>query len=106
MHHQNRYLRLHYENFIDRPQEAIRHILELVQERTPKLPFVGDHEVELGIHHTVSGNPNRFQSGVVKLRPDNEWQTRMKRRDRLIVTVITWPLLLRYGYLAKTDTGH
>lgn len=106
MHRPNRYLRLQYENFIDRPQEAISHILELVQERAPKLPFVGDHEVELGIHHTVFGNPNRFQSGLVKLRPDNEWRSKMKRRDRLIVTAITWPLLLLYGYLAKTDTAH
>ena len=48
--------------------------------------------------HTVAGNPDRFQSEV-KIKTDIEWQTKMPRADRLLVTALTFPLLLHLGYL-------
>jgi hypothetical protein len=47
----------------------------------------------------VSGNPLRFESGALSIRPDIEWQARMNRRHRRLITSTTWPLLIRYGYL-------
>lgn len=101
-----RYLRLRYEEFVRNPREVVKQIVRLVEEEAPKLPFVADHTVELGLQHTTSGNPTRHKTGIVELQPDDEWKTRMRKRDKLMVTATTWPLLLRYGYLAKTDTGH
>jgi hypothetical protein len=46
----------------------------------------------------VSGNPNRFETGAVQLRPDVEWVGRLGRSHRALVTAVTWPLLLRYRY--------
>jgi hypothetical protein len=96
-----RYLMLRYEDFVNRPQEALERILDLVQERPSELPFVADRELTVGNNHTVSGNPNRFQKGTVKLRPDEEWKTKIKPLDKAMVTALTWLLLIRYGYLSK-----
>jgi hypothetical protein len=94
-----RYLALRYEDFIQRPREAVEGILDLVQERTNSFPFVEEHKVELGINHTVSGNPSRFRGGTVELRLDEQWQEEMKQTDKTVVTMLTWPLLRHHGYL-------
>lgn len=93
----DRYLRLRYEDFIDDPQEAVERILHFVDERIPSTPLEG-RIVELGINHTVGGNPSRFKTGSVELRPDEEWKAKMKPLDRAVVTALSWPLLRRYGY--------
>jgi sulfotransferase family protein len=94
-----RYFRLRYEDFVDEPRAAVGRILDLLQEEATALPFVGDREVKLTANHTVSGNPNRFQTGMVTLQPDVEWKEKMKYKDRALTTLLTWPLLLRYGYV-------
>jgi hypothetical protein len=54
----------------------------------------------LGTSHGLSGNPSRFTGGEIALRADEKWRTSMSRRDRLIVTAIGLPLMLRYGLKA------
>ncbi len=49
-------------------------------------------------HHTLGGNPVRYQGGRVRLEPDQEWRVRMGRGDKAVVTAITFPLLVAYGY--------
>jgi hypothetical protein len=93
-----RYLRLRYEDFVRKPEESIRAILKLLDEEASDLPFVGETRVELGGGHTVSGNPNRFETGAVELQPDEEWMSGMKPGDRRLVTALALPLLGRYGY--------
>jgi hypothetical protein len=97
-HSRKRYLLLRYEDFVAEPQKTIRRVLELVQEEAASLPHVAEHEVKLGANHNIWGNPNRFQTGLVRLRPDDEWASRMGLRDKALVTLLTFPLLIRYGY--------
>ena len=92
------YLRLRYEDFIADPRGSFREILKLVGEEDADLPLEGEREVKLGISHTVSGNPNRFDTGTVELRQDRAWQEKMKPRDKALVTAGTLPLLKRYKY--------
>jgi hypothetical protein len=92
------YLRLRYEDFIADPRGSFQEILELVGEQDADLPLEGEREVKLGISHTVSGNPNRFDTGTVELRQDRAWQKNMKPRDKALVTAGTLPLLKRYRY--------
>jgi hypothetical protein len=54
--------------------------------------------VEMGVNHSIHGNPNRFSQGVVTLKPDDEWTMTMRSKDRALVTALTWPLLKAYGY--------
>lgn len=98
-------LRLRYEDFATSPGPAVRRVLELAGEPDAEPPLVGEREVELGVHHTVAGNPDRLRTGRVELRPDREWRARMRGRDRALVTALTWPLLLRYGYVGETRDG-
>ncbi len=97
--HPERYLMLRYEDFVAEPRKAIRQALKLAGEETAPLSHMADHEVELGVNHTVWGNASRFRSGMVEIRPDREWVSRMKPADRRLVTSLTFPLLLYYGYL-------
>jgi hypothetical protein len=90
------YMRLYYEDFAARPQAAIQQIMDLVGKVDAQSPFISEHEILLSTTHTISGNPIRFQEGPVSLRLDDEWKSRMRKRDKLAVTAITWPLLLRY----------
>jgi hypothetical protein len=93
-----RYLRLRYEDFVARPEASVRRIAGLVGEEPAALPFVSPAAARLGVTHSVSGNPNRFEMGAVQLRPDVEWVDRLGRSHRAVVTAVTWPLLLRYRY--------
>ena len=64
-----KYLRLRYEDFVADPRTSFTRILGLLGEHA-ELPLAGEREVMLGISHTVSGNPNRFDTGSVALKPD------------------------------------
>jgi hypothetical protein len=104
-----RCMMLRYEDFIARPRETVARMLDLVEESPQQLPFVDDHTVTLGTNHTVSGNPGRFDTGTIELRPDEEWREKMARSSRRVATTLTLPLLWRYGYLPRqrtTISGH
>ncbi|MBA3474563.1 MAG: sulfotransferase [Rubrobacter sp.] len=92
------YLLLRYEDFVAEPQRTIRRILGLVQEETALLPHVSEHEVELGVNHNIWGNPSRFRTGKVEVRPDREWASRIDTGDARVTTFLTFLLLIRYGY--------
>lgn len=91
-----RFLRMRYDDLVARPRECIRRILALTGEPVGRLEFLGAGAVTLRPGHSVAGNPVRLRSGVVPLRADVEWRTRMRARDRWLVTACTWPLLWRY----------
>jgi Sulfotransferase family len=100
-----RCMRLRYEDFIERPQWALSNILGMLHEDTRRLAFMGEQTLELGVSHTVSGNPSRFQTGMVRLRPDDEWASHMRLGDKMLVTLLTLPLLARYGYPIATGNA-
>lgn len=89
-----RYLRLGYEEFVDRPRTSVARILDFAGHHAELgSVFTGEHSARLGATHTVAGNPDRFRSGEITLRLDDEWRTKMRRRDRALVTALTAPLL-------------
>jgi hypothetical protein len=97
------YCRVRYEDFVASPSMVVSRILK-------PYTWINDHrngmltgsDVVLAPSHTVSGNPMRFRSGQLKIKLDDEWRVAMCRRDRLVVEAITWPLLTRYGYRARS----
>jgi len=100
-----KYLRLRYEDFIADPRASFGAMLKLVGEEGAELPLVGEREVKLGISHTVSGNPNRFDTGAVELKQDQAWTEKMSPADQRLVTALTLPLLSRYRYPAAPGGG-
>jgi hypothetical protein len=96
-----RYRRLHYEELVRRPRESLERILDLAGEGPRDLPLADARTLRLAATHSVKGNPGRLRLGSVALRLDEEWRWAMPRADRCLTTAITWPLLLRYGYLGR-----
>lgn len=94
-----RYRLVRYEDFVAAPRRAFQMILDHAGESEASPPLIGDDTLDIGSHHIIAGNANRFQSGRARLRMDTEWQTRLRRADAAIVTALTFPLLRKYGYL-------
>jgi hypothetical protein len=88
---------MRYEDVASDPVKAITRICELLDEPTPDLEFLKQSPIQLNVHHMANGNPDRFTQ-TINLKPDLEWQEKMKPSHRFIVTAMTWPLLLKYGY--------
>jgi hypothetical protein len=101
-----RVARMRYEDFVARPRLTVGAALaDLGLSPGPlDLAHIGDGQVTLGSSHGLSGNPSRFRSGEITLRPDEAWRKRMPRRDRIVVTAVGLPLLLRYGWRLGTGT--
>ena len=57
------------------------------------------HSFELLPNHTLGGNPVGFGRGRVRFETDDEWKVKMSDGEKMLVTAITFPLLLAYGYL-------
>ena len=93
---------LQYEQVVEKPRRSLLQIVEYLGEERPGLDFfIGEHAVDLKMNHTVSGNPNRFEHGLMEVRRDDEWQGKMLWSQKFVVTALTWPLLLAYGYWVK-----
>ena len=95
-----------YEDFVREPGAILSALLNSLAIETSSLPLLYDgHSVELGVSHATEGNPMRFQRGVIELRPDTEWVDKMSHSRKSLVTSMTWPLLLRYGYSVRDSRG-
>jgi hypothetical protein len=94
-----RYLRMRYEDFVQNPKTAVESVLNLVQEKVTQLPFKDDFTVEMGVDHIFAGSPSsRSEIGAVKLRLDERWKKEMKPTDKAVITGLSLPWMLKYGY--------
>lgn len=97
--HRLPYVRVTYEALTSDPDATLRAICSAVGGVDPDaLRLHGDRAIELPTTHAVSGNPSRYRTGVVELRTDSEWQESMDPATARTVTLLTAPLLRRYGY--------
>jgi hypothetical protein len=92
-----------YESLVTAGRNHIQQIVNALGKtfEPDQLDFINQGVVELALDHTVSGNPMRFAVGDVDLRLDDAWLQNMPRADRVLTTVLTWPLLVKYGYVAR-----
>lgn len=96
----HRYQLLRYEDFTADPLEAVSKLVQPLGEVNLDLSYISGKEVALTADsHTIAGNPIRFQSGTITLRKDVEWQSKIKTTERLLVTILTLPYLVKYMYL-------
>jgi hypothetical protein len=94
-----RYIHLRYEDLASDPVGVLGLLLGWLGEPVDPHEIVGaDHRFTRTPAHTIAGNPMRFERGVVKIRPDTAWQHEASARDKLLVSGLTWPLLVKYGY--------
>lgn len=93
-----RSMRIRYEDFIRSPRRTLEAIARFVGERVTDLPLADERTLLLGENHTIMGNASRFATGTVTLRIDDEWESGMDLFQRGWVTLLTSPMLLKYGY--------
>jgi hypothetical protein len=98
---------LRYEDFVGAPPGTTARVVRDLGLRVDlrDLAHVGVGRIELPDSHGVAGNPSRFQVGSVAVRVDEAWRDAMPAADRRVVTAVTLPLLLRYGYPLGVDRG-
>jgi hypothetical protein len=92
------YMALRYEDFVAQPRQYTERILDFVGVAAPSAELLDRALTERKVTHTVSGNPMRFDQGQLRIKPDTEWVEAMPAASRRAVTLLTWPLLLRYRY--------
>ncbi len=93
--------RMHYERLVAAPAQEIDRALGelgLPAGESARSAWASGN-VSLGYGHTIGGNPMRFRGAQQPVRLDDEWSHAMPARVRRQVTIISWPLLARYGYL-------
>ena len=108
-HTSKQYTVLRYEDLVKDPKKNLLELFTDLGIEQPSLDFMDGSHANLKTSHMVSGNPVRFTNKEIKIKPDIEWQHAMAKRHKWLVTLITWPLLLKYGYFKdegpKDKTG-
>jgi len=96
--HPERSLTVRYEEFIADPAATLAAILRLCGAESSVIPLQG-RVIELGVNHTVTGNPDRFRSGATVIRDaDDSWRASLPASAKLAAAALSWPLFWRYGY--------
>lgn len=94
-----KYLRVIYEEFVHSPEIIIRNIFEWLQIQNSCAPFIDANHVYIETQHALSGNPDKFNTGVVEIR---EGQTPKITGVRgRFVSCLMAPLRSHYGYLRE-----
>ncbi|GHE40968.1 sulfotransferase [Streptosporangium violaceochromogenes] len=98
-----RVLRVRYEDLLASPAGTLGRLAgEIGLHPHPGLlRSLNGGEAELSPSHTVSGNPVRFVAGRIGLVEDDRWRTASPAGHRRLVTTMTWPLMVRYGYRGR-----
>lgn len=101
------YSRLKYEELVAQPEETIKKVLgRLGFNAMLKSPFIKENVVLLNkTTHNISGNPSKFATGEVRISLDREWIDFLPLKYKVLVTGLTLPWLLKYGYFARKYEG-
>jgi hypothetical protein len=93
--------RVRYEDLVSRPRHTLERALRSIglPPAPGDLDHVGERSVTLGPSHGVAGSRTRFTAGQVDLRVDDAWRSALPTGARAVVTAVTLPQLLRYGYV-------
>lgn len=92
-----RYDRIRYEDLVRDPIGVLTPLLP--REVTPSIAgILSEGAVRPATGHSFSGNPRRFEARPLAIHADTRWVSALGEADFNLVTAMTWPLLVRYGY--------
>jgi hypothetical protein len=94
---------LRYDDLTARPSVALSLALARLELSGDPGPL-GGGRLRVQPNHTVAGNPMRLGQGEIAIRADLEWRDRLLPSTRRVVTALTWPLLLRYGFPVRAGS--
>lgn len=93
--------RVRYEDLVSRPRETLERLLDDLGLPAPDgaLGHVGERSVHLEPSHGVAGSRTRFTTGRIDLELDDAWRSTLPAGARRVVTAVTLPQLVGYGYV-------
>ena len=96
-------LLVRYESFVQEPRRTLAAVAQFatLELDGTALDFIEDDAIRLQPAHTASGNPLRFASGRLEVRPDEAWRSQLPLRERLLVSALTYPQLAHYGFAGR-----
>lgn len=90
------YRLLRYEDFVQHPGATLQQITADVTGTPLPLPFLDGFEATVRLQHVLGGNPDKMQSGKIKIDPASKSSNGSRR---LMIDLLTFPLQYRYHYL-------
>lgn len=96
--HRDRSILVRYEDFIAEPDAVIGRVLRLCGIEPGASPLGAGRAVELHPNHTVTGNPDRFRSGLTVIRDQDVCWNELSVGSKLAAVGLSGPDFLRYGY--------
>ena len=95
--------RVRYEDLVARPRPTLERALTGVglAPSAGALDHVGESSVRLTPSHGVAGSRTRFTDGRIELALDDAWRSTLPAGARRVVTAVTLPLLVGYGYVGR-----
>ena len=97
------YIRLRYEDFVTDPRACLQRAFQELDLGDADLSFISGSRMRLTRKHLFSGNVHRSFVGDVKVSLDREWESGMNRATLAFVTMLSLPLMARYGYTDRSD---
>jgi hypothetical protein len=92
-----------YEDLVTRPRPTLERALRSLglPPADGALDHVGERSVLLGPSHGLAGSRTRFTAGRIELEVDDAWRATLPANARRVVTAVTLPQLLGYGYVGR-----
>lgn len=94
---------LRYEQLVEDPRGTVDAVAKLVGLPSPVVDLAPGVPIRVPEVHGPDGSKRRrFVTTEVVLQLDTRWQKELHPLDRFLVTLLTYPLLRRYGYPIRT----
>jgi len=90
-----RYWLVRYEDFVQYPKDIVGEIASQVRGKVVEANFLNGTQAQINLQHVLAGNPAKSTQGPLKIEAQ-KWE--LPRFMRLLVTLLTLPLLYRYRY--------
>jgi hypothetical protein len=93
--------RVRYEDLVASPRPTLARVLSEIGLPPSRgaLAHVGECSVTLDPSHGVAGSRTRFTAGRIERQLDDAWRSALPSGARRVVTAVTLPQLLGYGYV-------
>jgi len=93
------YVCVKYENLTKDPISTLESILSEAGSSTNASQLVQNDTVYISENHTIWGNPKRYKKGCISIYHDEEWKRKYPDHLKSMTTLLSLPLLYRYGYI-------
>lgn len=98
-----KYFLVYFGDLVRNPKDILVQIINHISEKALDIDFLQGTKARVNLQHALAGNPDKRLEGILHIKEDT-WY--LPWHIRLLVSVITYPLIYRYHYLSsRTFTG-